>query len=299
MHGKRILVTGASGMIARAVALRLAERNEVFGAARFGDEAVRAELAKAGVRICPVDLVGEDWSALPESVDHVLHLAAYLGPNPSTDHSLEINAVATGRLLSRYRAVESVLVMSTCGVYRAHPDPWHRYVETDPLGDPASPASPAYGITKVAQEAVARFCAREFDLRIVIGRMNVAYGAGAGLPARHLDKILAGEPIVLRTEEVPYSPVHTDDITDHLGPLLAAATSPALVVNFGGDTVVSSREWCTYLGELVGREPRFEIAPLPGSQVGIVADNTRRLALTGPDAVDWRTGMRELVETRR
>lgn len=298
LHGKRLVITGASGQIAGAIAKRLADDNEVFGIARFGDEDRRRELEDAGVQTRSVDLTGDDYSGLPTGIDHVLHLASYLGSNPDTDYSIELNAVATGRLLAHYRDVDSVLVMSTCGVYRAHPDPWHRYVETDPLGDPVSTASPAYGVTKVAQEAVAKFCAREFGLRVVIGRMNASYGPGGGLPSRHLDRIVAGETIVLRHDPVPYTPIYEDDIAAHAGALLAAATSPALVVNFGGDVVVTSHEWCAYLGELVGATPRIEIAPLPGSQLGTAADPTRRRSITGPDRVDWREGLRRMVTAR-
>lgn len=182
LHDKRLLVTGASGQIASALCKRLAASNQVWGAARFGDQQRRAELAAAGVRTCPVDLVDGDLSALPGDIDHVLHLAAYMGSNPDTDYSIDVNAVATGRVLSRYRHVQSALVMSTSGVYRAHPDPWHPYAESDPLGDPASPASPAYGVSKVAQEAVAKFCARDYGLPVVIARMNVAYGPAAVCP---------------------------------------------------------------------------------------------------------------------
>lgn len=295
LRGKRILVTGASGQIARAVATRLAADNEVFGAARFGDGPVREALESAGVRTCPVDLLTDDWSTLPTTIDHVLHLAAYLGPDPSTDRSLEINAIATGRVLSRYRDAGSVLVMSTTGVYRPHADPWHLYREEDPLGDPASPASPAYGVTKVAQEAVARFCAREFGTRVVIGRMNCAYGDGGGLPARHLGRILRGEELTFRHDPVPYSPIHVDDIAGHIGPLLAAATTPALVVNFGGDEAVSAQHWCDYLGDLVGVRPIVRIAPVPGSQLGTAGDPTARLAITGPGTVRWQEGMRRLL----
>ncbi len=298
LHDKRLLVTGASGQIASALCKRLAASNQVWGAARFGDQQRRAELAAAGVRTCPVDLVDGDLSALPGDIDHVLHLAAYMGSNPDTDYSIDVNAVATGRVLSRYRHVQSALVMSTSGVYRAHPDPWHPYAESDPLGDPASPASPAYGVSKVAQEAVAKFCARDYGLPVVIARMNVAYGAGGGVPARHLGLLLAGEPIRLRHDPAPYSPIHEDDIAGHAGPLLAAAAVPALVVNFGGDEPVSAQQWCGYLGELAGVEPRFEVTPLPGAQPGSALDVTRRRALTGPGRVSWRDGMRRMFEAR-
>lgn len=298
LHGRRIVVTGASGQIAGALAQRLARDNEVFGVARFGDEERRRQLERAGVRTVVVDLVHEDYSALPGGIDDVLHLAAYLGPDPDTERSLEINATATGRVMSHYRDADSILVMSTAGVYRAHSDPWHRYVETDPLGDPASPASPAYGVSKVAQEAVARFCAREFGVRVVIARMNASFGPGGGMPARHVDRILADEPVVVRGDPLPFSPIFEDDIADHVGALLAAASDRAPAVNFGGDEVVTVQEWCAYVGELVSRTPRFRIAPLPGSQPGVAFDVSRRQSLTGPDRIGWRRGMESTVAAR-
>ncbi len=298
LRGRKVLVTGASGQIAGALCKRLAADNEVWGIARFGDAARRRELEEAGVRTRAVDLLSPDYSALPGDFDHVLHLAAYLGQNTTSDHSIEVNAVATGRLISHFRGVDSVLVMSTGAVYRAHPDPWHRYVETDPLGDPASTVSPAYGISKVAQEAVAKFCAQEFGTRVVIARMNASYGPGGGMSARHLDRIVAGEPIPARGDPWPYSPIYEDDIADHAGALLAAATSPALVVNFGGDEVVTVQDWCAWLGELAGKEPKLVVTPLPGGQLGVAVDVTRRQSITGHDRTHWREGMRRMVEAR-
>jgi len=237
LRGKRLLVTGASGQIASAVCKRLAAANQVWGAARFADEERRRELGAAGVRTCPVNLADGDLSALPDDIDHLLHLAVYM-PAPPT------------------------------------------------------------GVSKVAQEAVAKFCAREFGLPVVIARMNVAYGAGGGVPARHLGLLLAGETIVLRHDPAPYSPIHEDDIVGHLRPLLAAAAVPALVVNFGGDEVVTTQQWCGYLADLAGVQPRFQVTPLPGGQPGGAVDVTRRQSLTGPDRVSWRDGMPRMFEAR-
>jgi nucleoside-diphosphate-sugar epimerase len=296
--GKKILVTGAAGQIAYPLALALAQHNDVWGIARFSDPARRAVLEDAGVTTRVVDLGDPDFSHVPDDFDHVLHLAAYLGGGTDFDYALDVDAVGTGLLLSHVRSAASVLVMSTTGVYRAHADPYHRYVETDPLGDPVNPAIPTYGVCKVAEEAVARFCARAFDVPVVIARMNASYGDTGGLPAKHLDRIVAGETIRLRSDPAPYSPIHDDDILAHLDGLLAAASTPASVVNFGGDTVVTAQEWCAHLGELVGIEPVIEVVPVPGSQPGIALDVTKRASLTGPDRVHWRDGMRQMAQAR-
>lgn len=298
ISGKKILVTGASGRIASALSLKLAEANEVWGIARFGNEEVRRELEAAGVKTRVVDLTDPDFSRLPEDFDHVLHLAAHLVNDWDFDRALDVNAVGTGLLLSHFRHVASALVMSTTGVYRPNADPWHQYTETDPLGDPINPSIPTYGVTKVAEEGVARLCARLYDLPVVIGRMNASYGPRGGLPVTHLGKVVAGETIRLRHDPAPYSPIHDDDIAEHIEALLGAADVSTTVVNFGGDHVVSAQEWCAYFGELSGREPIIEVVPVPGSQPGIALDVSKRIAITGPDRIHWRDGLAAVYESR-
>lgn len=298
VSGKKILVTGTTGRIAYPLALSLAKDNDVWGIARFTDQGRRSALESVGVSTRVVDLGDPDFSEVPDDFDHVLHLAAYLGGGTDFDYALDVDAVGTGLLLSHVRAAESVLVMSTTGVYRPNPDPYHAYSETDPLGDPINPGIPTYGVCKVAEEAVARFCAREFGIKIVIGRMNASYGDTGGLPGTHLDKIVAGETIKLRSDPAPYSPIHDDDIAAHVHTLLEAASSPPTIVNFGGDVVVTAQEWCAYFGELVGIEPKIEVVPVPGSQPGIALDATKRISITGPDQVHWRDGMRRMAQAR-
>lgn len=298
VFGKKILVTGVTGRIAYPLALSLAKDNDVWGIARFTDQGRRTTLESAGVTTRTVDLGDPDFSEVPDDFDHVLHLAAYLGGGTDFDYALDVDAVGTGLLLSHVRKAKSVLVMSTTGVYRPNDDPHHRYKETDALGDPINPGIPTYGVCKVAEEAVARFCSRLFGLNVVIGRMNASYGDTGGLPGNHLDRIVAGETIKVRSDPAPYSPIHDDDIAGHLVGLLAAASSPPTIVNFGGDIVVTAQEWCAYFGELVGIEPRIEVVPVRGSQPGIALDVTKRISLTGPDRVHWRDGMRRMAEAR-
>ena len=49
LTGQRVLVTGATGQVARPIAEQLNAGNEVWTAARFRDEQARAELEAAGV----------------------------------------------------------------------------------------------------------------------------------------------------------------------------------------------------------------------------------------------------------
>jgi len=298
MHGARVLITGPAGQIAFPLAEYLARDNEVWGIARFSDADARARVESIGVTTRVVDLASGDFGDLPTDFDYVLHLATFQGGGLDYDHALRVNAEGTGLLLAHCRHAKAALVMSTASVYRPHEDPMHQYVETDPLGDANSPHAPTYSVSKISEEAVARTCARLFDLPVVIARMNASYGPNGGLPAYHLDWIVAGEPVVVRWDPCPYSPIHQDDINVQAEALLGAASVPATVVNWGGDEAVSAQEWCAYFGELTGCTPEIVVREMPGTQRGSILDPTKRRAITGPCRVGWREGMRRTFEAR-
>ena len=297
LSGQRVLVTGPAGQIAFPLAEFLARDNEVWGIARFGDPQGRERCEKAGIRTRIVDLAAPDWSDLPEQFDYVLHLAIFQQPGYDFDRALRVNAEGTGLLMSRFRRAKACLVMSTCSVYLPPEDPHHLVLETDPLGTIEQPFSPTYPASKIAQEGVARMAAREWELPTTIARMNVSYGTNGGLPAMQVDLLLANQPIdLVAGRESLTSPIHQDDINEQTAGLLAAASAPATVVNWGGDEGCGVREYCDYLGERVGKRPVYREV-----EIGIthtVTENTLRKQLVGDCRVGWRDGMRRMVEAR-
>jgi len=299
LRGEKILVTGPAGQIAFPMTEYLAAANEVWGVARFGDAETRERVDALGVTTRVIDLASGEFGDLPDDFTYVVHLAASQGPDADYDHAIRVNAEGTGLLLRHCRRARAALVASTASVYGPNPDPWHLFAETDPLGDPRPPHSPTYSISKIAQEAAARLAARLFDLPVTIARINASYGPNGGLPAYHLDWILAGQPVPLRAPgPTPYSPICQDDLDDQAEKLLRVASVPATIVNWAGDDVVTAEDWCAYLGELVGLEPQLVHREYPGGMRGAAMDNTRRRALIGDCRVDWRTGMRRMAEAR-
>lgn len=302
LEGKKLLVTGPAGSIAFPLCRELAKANEVWGVGRMTDPAELARVEAIGVKAVRIDLAEADFSALPDDFDYLIHLAAYLRGHDQ-DMALKVSAEATGLLMTHCRKAKAALVMSTCGVYRANPDLWHAYREGEDLGEPQSPSpdQPAYSLSKIAQEVVARMCARQLGLPTIICRMNANYGRethGHGMLGKHFDLIRAGKRIVLRSDPQPYSPIHDRDILSQLPALLNAASVPANIVNWGGDEAVATQEWCAYFGKALGIEPEIVVEPLPGSQPGVVADNTKRLSITGPCLVGWRKGADEIIASR-
>lgn len=293
LSGEKILVTGPAGRIAFGLAKTLAADNEVWGISRFGDPAAREEVEALGVTTRAVDIGDGDFGDLPSDFTYLLHIAADFGED--YERGLRVNAEGTGLLLSHCRKARAALVMSTVTVYKPHPDPWHAFREDDPIGDAGLPAPKPYSIVKIAEEAVARYCARELDLPVTIARMGSAYGDRGGLPLWHLNAIAAGQPVVARWDPLPYSPIHYDDINAQVEPLLAAASVPATIVNWAGDEPVTVQQWSAYFAELLGVEAEVVVEPVPGASVGSVGDHTKRSTMTGPCRVDWRDGFRRMA----
>jgi nucleoside-diphosphate-sugar epimerase len=291
--GEKILITGPAGRIAYGIAGTLAAENEVWGIARFSDPSARAEVEALGVTTRAVDLGDPDFSDVPNDFTYLFHIAADFGED--YERGLQVNAEGTGLLLSHCRTAKAALVMSTLTVYKPHPDPFHAFREDDPIGDQLLPNPQPYSIVKIAEEAVARYCAREFDLPMTIARMGSAYGDRGGLPLWHLHALAAGNPVVARWEPLPYSPIHYDDINAHVEALLDAATVPATIVNWAGDVPVTVQEWSAYFGELLGVDVELQVQEVPGASRGSVGDHTKRSSITGPCCVNWKVGFRDMA----
>jgi len=298
LSDSKILVTGAAGQIAFPMARLLAESNEVWGLARFSAPDSREKVTDVGIIPVACDLATGDFRDVPDDFDYVIHLAAAMPPGLDYDAAIAANAEGTGLLLQHCRTAKAALVMSTFSIYKPQPDPMYVFAESAPLGDVNAAHAPSYSVSKIGQEAVARFCARAFDLPIALARMNASYGPNGGLPAMHADLIAAGSPVTTRWEPCMYSPIYEDDINIQAAALLDAASVPATIVNWAGDEPVSAQDWCAYAGELLGVTPEVIVKPVDETLRGSISDNTKRLAITGPCTVDWREGMRRTIAAR-
>lgn len=290
LSGQKVVVLGATGMVATPVVHSLAADNQVWGVARFHNKAAKAALEEAGVTTVTLDLADPDVGVLPTDVDYVVNLAVTHSNDFAT--ALRANAESLGLIMRHFAGAKAFLHCSSTGVYA--PNGAHRMKESDPLGDNHRAMLPTYSISKIAAESVARLSARLYDLPTIIARLNVPYGDAVAWPSIHLECILAGQPIqVLAGEPSYYSPIHSDDIIRHTPRLLGAAAVPAPTVNWAGPDVVSVQEWCAYLGRLVGKEPIFEETEQALPSVAV--DTTYMEELIGPADVRWPDGMARMV----
>ncbi len=299
MKDEKVLVTGPTGVVGLPVVAALAPDNEVWAAARFTDRAAKANLEAAGVHCAAIDLVDGDLSALPQDFTYVLNFAVLKSGQWGPD--LDGNAGGVAFLMEHCQAAKAFLHCSSTAVYQANGH--HPFAEDDPLGDNHrvleklfSPVNQTYSISKIAAEAVARYGARRWEIPTTIARLNVPYGPNGGLPAINLDMMVGGHPVPVHPDAPSrYNPIHEDDIVAMIPRLLAAASVPATVVNWGGDPA-TIEDWCAYLGELTGLEPVFK--PTDQWIESVTVDVSRMHDLIGPTTVDLKDGLRRMVEAR-
>lgn len=288
-------MTGAAGVAAFPVASWLARENKVWGAARFSAPQSRAKLERAGITPCSINLAVGDLSDLPSDFDYVVHFAWSRGASGQFEESLRINAEGTGLVLRHCRTAKAALVVSSTAIYSPHPDTYHRYMEADPIGRECTIFNPTSTVSKIGQEVIAKFCAHTLDLPVTIARLSTVFGPPTAYQGRHVASILKGELVRFAADPHPHTPIHSDDMKDQLEALLEAASVPALVVNWGGDEVVTAQEWCRLAGRLVGKDAKLGLIDAPGYPAGHISDNTLRLSITGPCKTPFRTGMEKLV----
>jgi nucleoside-diphosphate-sugar epimerase len=295
LQGAKVVVTGVTGQVGEPVARALARDNDVYGAARFRDDRTRERLEAAGVHCVPIDLAAGDVDALPADADHVLNFA--VAKTNDWDLDLRANSGGLAWLMEHHQRARSFLHCSTTGVYK--PMGHHVFAETDPLGDNHGvwPFLRTYSICKIAAEATARWAAERFALPTTIARLSVPYGDGGGWPAIHLEMMINGSDVPVHADAPSiYHPLHEDDIIGMVPGLLAAASVPATVVNWGGDEAVSIEEWCGYLSSLTGVP--VTLAPTADTIDSVDIDLTRMHELVGPTTVSWKEGMKRMVRAR-
>ena len=292
LTGERILITGATGMVAEPLVRALSVDNDVVALARYRNLESADRIRSFGGVPLAFDLATGDFGELPDDFTVVLNFAVDRNYESDFDRQMVTSAEATGLLMARCHRARAFLQCSSNAVY--HPGGDKTVTESAPLGDHHRLQYPTYSIGRIIAEAVARANAREFELPTVIARLTVPYGSVWGFPARHLRSILAGEPVLVHPEDPQwFTPIHEDDIISTVGTLVDRASVPAFTVNWAGDEQVRMVEWCRYIGELLGIEPRFEESDRAFR--GVRVDGSLRKSLTGPTAVDWRTGVAAMV----
>jgi UDP-glucuronate 4-epimerase len=289
--GKKILITGATGLVGLPLVEAYSKEATVYAMARYGRSEDRRKIEGLGGVPLAADLVDRpSLRAIPDDIDYVINCA--VARTGRFDVDLQTNADGVGFLMARCRNACAFLHFSSTAVYehRGH----EPRKESDPLGDNHRAMFPTYSISKIAGERVCAFAARQFEMPTTIARLCVPYGDCGGWPFFHLMMMRNGAPVDVHPDRPNrYNLLHVDDCIEKIPRLLAAATPEVTLTNFAGSPPVSIEEWCGYMGELTGLEPRY--IDNPSAFGSLCTDLAQMESLIGRTHVDWRDGIRRMI----
>ena len=242
MINSSVLITGASGFLGGALALRLASQGvQVRGLVRNPAKAAHLR-AKSGIAIVQGDLTNP--TSLREAAEGctvVFHCAAQIGGH--IDQQRRVNVEGTGNLLhaAADAGVGRFVHVSTLSVYGVH----YRGQITEEMTQ--APASDPYGITKSQAESVVRAVAARRGMDYTIMRPGMIYGARASLWTGTLFRLASLKPTPWFGDGGGLAHcIHVDDALDMLTILAEHPNAVGEAFNCCNDP---SSTWRTFLGE--------------------------------------------------
>ena len=287
LSGRRILVTGASGLVALPVARELAKNNEVYAVARFSNPEQKRLVEESGARAISFDLADHDLSPLPKSVDVVINYAVLPFTNPN---HYDVNAGAAGRLARRYQGCEAFVQGSTGSLYEYQGERALR--EEDPYG--LHSAAEPYAASKIACEFLLKHLSEDYQMPMTLVRIFSFYGPRGGGVTQRIDQVARGERVsIYPGVRNIHTPLYEDDYVEKTIGAISIAKVGTEIINVGGTEAVTTQEYCEMAGEMLGKKPVF----VENSKAWpIWADTTKMVKLLGPNKVSVREGVRRSVE---
>lgn len=272
----RILITGATGFVGRALITR---------AASTGEHQLRCVIRRGvapdlpGVEIVNVPEIGAEtqWAAPLRGVDCVVHLAAKVhdlkahGPDSldayravNTAGTVNLARQAAGAGVKRFIFLSSIKVNGEEGRFR----------ETDP----AAPVD-SYGTSKHEAEIELARLARTTPMEVVVVRPPLVYGPGVKANFRSLMRAVArGVPLPFGAVRNKRSFVAVDNLVDFILVCAshAGAANETFFVSDGED--LSTTELLRRVARALGTTPRLLRVP-PTILMGLATILGRRTAM--------------------
>jgi nucleoside-diphosphate-sugar epimerase len=258
----------------------------VTGGNGFMGRALMDHYRSQGAEVCGIDVVpdaGRDvvagdigdpasWCGHLHATDLLVHTAAIVSNNVAPERAWCVNVVGTRRVVdaAAAAAVGRVVYVSTMGVARFAQA---RPIETDqclpgavlderlPLMSTGNP----YTDTKIAAEhtVLAAHAAGEVPCTIV--RPADVYGPGCRpWVLEPIAALRSGRFLLPARGQGLFTPIYIDDLVDGIARAAAHPAAAGRIVQFGGETPVTTLDYFGYLARMLGQRdpPRHVSTPV-------------------------------------
>lgn len=292
MQGKKILITGASGQIGRALVHILAKRNEVHALARFSNPELLEEIKHKVEKVWRIDMGTEPATALPRDFDVLFHEAVSWGGDDNLEEqqkSFHLSCDFLADLMLRNENAVFVLG-STGSVYKMIEGTCKE--EETPLEGGST-----YVTAKIAMSRIARWLSVSFGRRVV--ELRYWYPFAPYVPHRKVDRYLSGD-IIGNNPRIIEQRTY---ILHHIQKTILSAehaSSPPQVFNCATDELLTRGDLARIGAKITGAE-LTERAQSHGEQPGPdhIADTTRMVRFLGPSPITTEEGFRRYHRARQ
>jgi len=287
---KRVLVTGASGLVGAALVSRLSQNHEI--------EVYVTSHVDSSESLRNIKVLNCDFSKLcnfnyfPERVDTIIHLAMSPFFKDFPEKCVEVfnvNTVSTMYLLDyAVRAHAKKFIFASSGVYDGDSSKPHMESEEIRLSNIPS----FYLSTKVCSEILLNNFTHFFDIHTL--RLFFVYGKNQRkemLIPRIIENIKKGKAIYIdENGGIKINPINIHDAANAIYECLGLDGSH--IINIAGDEVVTMKQLADMIGEMLDIEPIYEICDM---QQSMVADNLKMKDLLIAPSVRLKDGISEMI----
>jgi UDP-glucose 4-epimerase len=288
---QRLMVTGANGLLGRALLKKLTSNYLV--------SAIVREIPKndpvPGVNYIEIDF-SSDWkvSELPIQMDIIIHVAQsnkYKDFPSSAVEVFNVNLASTIKLLDYgYKTgIKKFVFASTGGLYVQHRLP---LTEDSQIFSPDKLTH--YLGTKLSSEVFATNYRPFFHVDIL--RIFFMYGPGQKsnmLIPRLVSSIRRGDPVTLAGDYgIKLNPIYVDDVVDIISARLLGDDSQ--VFNVAGQEIVTFRQLSEMIGKLTEFEPIFNVQD---KQPDLVSEFSRCADILGGSGTSLHQGLMQTLNS--